>query len=392
MVGISSAIQGDQVKVITSLREMNALRPFWETMQRHPILDFDFFNLVAKRSNVVSPCVLAAFHGREPVALVAGRIEEGDLPIRFGYATLARIPVRQLVLFAGERMGENAEESYRSFLTCVDRLLREQRLDLAIFWQVKAGSYEHETIRQTFKRSRLSVTDEASKHWLLSLPGSWDDFLKSRTHKRRHEFRRLPRVLDRDFGGQWNIKTYTSFNEATEFIDAVESVAAKTYQRGLNVGFRRDEENIERVFMDALRGRLAGYVLFIRDEPRAFWYCFVYKSVLYPVATGYDPAFRDYEMGTVLLLRIICDYCGTPIQAIDFGSGDADYKRRFCTDHFQETSILLFSRSARGRCLRGLHIATLAGSKLGTKLLDRMRITQWVKTRWRQRLTRQQIR
>jgi hypothetical protein len=385
----SAVIQSDQVKVITSLAEISALRSFWESRQQHPIVDFDFFNLVAKRSNVISPCVLVLSRGSEPVALMAGRIERTELPVRFGYVTLAKIPVRQLVLLACEYLGEKTEDNTRSLVTCTDRLLSRERLDLAIFWQLKVGSGEHAAIERIFKRSRISLSQEASKHWLMSLPRTWDDFLKSRSHKRRHELRRLPKVLDRDFGSQWGIRTYASSHQVMDFIDAVESVAARTYQRGLNVGFRRDEENIQRVCMDALQGRLAGYVLFIKDEPRAFWYCFIYKSVLYPVATGYDPAFKDYEPGTILLLKIIQDYCGSDVELIDFGSGDADYKRRFCSKHFQEVSILLFAKSARGRGLRGLHVATLAGAKLGKRFLDRLQITQLVKTRWRRRLTQQ---
>lgn len=386
-MGTSTVIQGNQVKVITSLAEMRALRPFWEIAQRHPSVDIDFFELVVKvRSNVVSPCVLALFRDEKPAALLPGRIEEAKFPIRLGYATLAGIPVRQVVLLAGEYMGEKTEENCRSLLKCVDRLLREQRLDLAIFWQLKVGSYEHEAIQQTFKQSQFSTAQDASKHWLMSLPGTWDDFLRSRSHKRRHELRRLPRVLDRDFAGQWKIKIYASSHEAMEFINAVESVAGRTYQRGLNVGFRRDEENVQRIHTDARQGRLAGYVLFIKDKPTAFWYCFDYKGVLYPAATGYDPAFRDYELGTILLLEIIHDYCGTDIGTIDFGSGDADYKRRFCSDHFLENSLFVFSRSARGRCLHGLHRATGFGTKIAKQCLDRLQITQQVKTRWRRRL------
>jgi CelD/BcsL family acetyltransferase involved in cellulose biosynthesis len=85
-------------------------------------------------------------------------------------------------------------------------------------------------------------------------------------------------------------------------------------------------------------------------------------------------------------MKIFQDYCGTEVKMIDFGEGDADYKQRFGSDHFTEKTIYVFSRSARGLWLNGLHSVMVVGTKFAVNLLNRLRVTQRLKTLWRRRL------
>jgi hypothetical protein len=264
--------------------------------------------------------------------------------------------------------------------------MQEQKIDLAIFEQIKVDSFERDAVKKVFGCAWRALEKEDSNHWLMSLPATWYEFLKGRNRKHRYWLNRLPRVLDREFGGQWNIKCYDSQALAMEFVDAAELVASKSYHRSLEVGFRRDKEYIERIALDARYGRLRGYVLFIQDEPKAFWYCFVYQSTLHLVATGFDPSCRDYEVGTILLMKVFQEHCGTDVKMVDFGPGDADYKRRFGSSYFVESSVYVFSSSVRGFCLHALHSTTTFVNKLGKSLLDRLKITQRVKTFWKRRL------
>jgi len=262
----------------------------------------------------------------------------------------------------------------------------KKKIDIAIFEQIKLDSPELDALKRIFNFARCSLAKEGSKHWLLSLPSTWEAFLKSRKKKHRNELSRYPRVLDRKFGEQWSIKRYDTQALAREFVGAAEVIASKTYHRGLEVGFRYNEEYVQRVALDARHERLRGYVLYIEDEPKAFYYGFIYKTTLHLAATGFDPAYRSYELGTILLMRIFQDCCGTEVKVIDFGLGDADYKRRLCSDYFVESSVYVFSNSMRGLCLHALHSITKLFNKLGKSLLDQLQITQHVKTRWKQRL------
>jgi hypothetical protein len=381
-----------EVKSLTSFEAIEAVRCLWETKQAHPLADYELYDLVVQiRANVVTPCTLVALCNAEPVTLLAGRIETAKMPIRFGYATLMEIPVRQLVLIGGGFLGDRTEAIWQRLLIHVDDLLLKHQIDLAIFEQLRIGAPEFEALKRVFNLTRLCPVQDTSKHWLLKLPPTWDGFLKTRSRKHRYWLQRLYRVLDREFTNQWEIQFYSTPSEANEFVDAADKVANTTYQRSLRVGFRRNEETLLRVELDARRGQLRGYVLFIKNEPKAFWYCSTYKGTLHLVATGYDPAYRIYELGTVLLMKVFQDNCGKEIEVIDFGLGDADYKRRFGSEYFEEGSFYLFSRTARGLLLGGFVSTITLGVKVAKRLLDRLNATQRLKTYWRRRLEQQHV-
>src|SRR5262249_26577210 len=144
-----------------------------------------------------------------------------------------------------------------------------------------------------------------------------------------------------------------------------------------------NDETVRRGMMDAQRKQFCSYILFINNEPKAFWYCFKYGKTLYLAATGYDPQYRNYELGTILLMKIFEDYCGSEIDMVDCGLGDADYKQRFGTDHFMETSFMLFPKTMGGLYLNGIYSSSLLANRFAKTLLDRLHITQRLKTIWR---------
>jgi hypothetical protein len=374
------------VEAITSLDSLETLRPYWQSAQWHPDADFEFFKLVVQsRSNILSPCVLVASRNGRPVAMLAGRFETVRLPVRFGYAALGAIAIRRMVLMVSGFMGEKTDEVLRCLLVFAGELLARERLDLVLLENVRVDSPMYEAARSTFGCRHYQARED-SPHWLMQLPQKWDEFLTNRSRKHRYWLKRLAVVLDREFAGQWNIKQYSSVEDALQFVEAAEAIAIKTYHRSLGVGFHRNDETVQRVAMDARRGQLRGYVLFIRGEPKAFWYCHVYKRVLHMAATGYDPDYRSYELGTILLMRVFQDHCGTDVEIVDFGLGDAGYKQRFGSEHFSETSLYIFPATVRGLWLN-VSIRMMGwGNRCAKGVLNRLGVAGRLKTFWRRRL------
>ena len=375
------------LRVIKSLSEMDCLRSFWEAEQFYPSADFEFFKLILEtRPNILFPCIITLFRGDNPVALLSGRIENTKLPIRVGYATILSIPVRQLVFVPGGFMGERTGNNLGRLLVPISHVMSSLRLDCTVFERIRIGQIEHDLITRAFKSNQLGFSSNIIKHWILHLPKTWEDFLKSRKAKHRYWLRRLPRVLNRDFGGEWEIKRYSTLETVEKFAEAAESVASNTYQRAIGAGFRLNEEYLHRLKLEARRGQLRGYILFIKNKPQAFWYCFTYNHVLYLAATGYNPDYRKYELGTVLLMKVFQDHCGSKITTVDFGEGDSDYKRRYASEFFEEESIIVFPRSMRGLFLRTIHNSVVYGTMLAKKFIDRLGLLQKLKTYWRRRL------
>ena len=375
-----------QVQVLTSLEELERVRALWEQSQNHPLATFEFFSLIARTRAQVRPCVVALLRDGEPFSLLAGRLEQVSRPVRLGYARLFSFSVWRVTFIAGGFLGNTSEESLRRMFSALDGLLHSTRAVLANFEQVGADSMFRRVIHEAFGSMRSANVEGLSRHWQLALPDSWESMMKSRGSKHRYWLNRLPRMLDRDFARAWEIRRYDRPGNCSEFVDAAESVARLTYHRVIGVGFSSSDEYIERVKLDATLGNLRGYVLFIRGEPRAFWYCVAHNEILHMMATAYDPMYRSYELGTILLLKIFQDHCGTRIRTVDFGLGDAVYKQRFATASILEGPAYVFSRSVRGmalRCLMGLEHAL---KQVASRTLEGLHLTEYVKRVWRRRL------
>jgi hypothetical protein len=307
--------------------------------------------------------------------------------IGFGYAKLANPSVKQLVLINGGFIGAWAPELYRQFIPFLRKFLEDRQLDLVRISQVRLNAPFHALLIDAPRGQRAIPEGGEALHWLMRLPATWPEFLQSRSKKHRYWIKRLSNILDRDFPAAWGMQLHTSPEQTKGFLQAAEKIADTTYHRGLGVGIRADEQNLQRLKLEAERGQLRGYLLTIKDKPCAFWYCSVYGKTLHLCTTGYDSSLRDYELGTVLLMKVFEDHCGSAIDLVDFGLGDAGYKQRFGTENYTETSFCLFAPTRRGRILRAAFVLSVGSNVFARRLLDKLRLTQSLKTFWRQRLS-----
>lgn len=372
------------INTITSWEDVATIRPYWESVQWHPGADFEFYHLVlTNRPEVIHPCIFVVSLQGKNVALLAARVERGTLPLRFGYATVAQFRVSRLVIMEGGFMGQRDDDIFSELLSYIDSFTSKRSIDIALLENMQSTSPHVSRAMNTYGHWRVSPAHKPAEHWRLQLPKTFEEFMSGRSKKRRYWLNRLPRVLDKDFPARWSIVRYSSVEEAPKFIEDAEAIAKTTYHRAIGVGFRNNEETSRRITMEARRQQLHGYVLVIDGEPQAFWYCFKYGPTLYLAATGYNPIYRPYEIGTILLLKVIESFCGTDITTIDFGLGDAEYKQRFGTEHFQECSLLVFKKGLKGRGLHTLHWIATAFGDFAKRLLDKLNATQRIKTFWR---------
>ena len=377
-----------EVRAHSSFEALDALMPLWQANATLPDVDSEIFKLVVQsRKEIKSPYILSVTRGGHPLAVLVGRIEEAEMPLKLGYRTLKSIPVRRLIFLEGGLIGEQSREVLEVLFVAVKRALRAQNLDFVFVENLRSDSAILEPLRECFGRFSMRPIGVPREHWLFRLPETWDSFLKSLNKKRRYWFKRLPSVLDRDFGRDWSIRRYAASHEAHEFVEVAEKVACLTYHRKLGAGFRKDLETLGRLDLEARRGGLRGYALFIQGEPRAFWCCSVYRDRLWLNSTGYHPEFRSYELGTILLLHVFENHCGGPVSEVDFGLGDADYKRRFATEHYLQQSWYLFPGTFRGFGLNLTLTALALVNQVGKQLLAKLGLMQFVKTSWRRTLT-----
>jgi Acetyltransferase (GNAT) domain len=375
------------VRVLDSDAELLACKDAWQEFQMHPNVDWGFYHLINRVRNQ-TPCVLELRDGGKTKALWVGRIEEGVMPITFGYLKLGRMRVKQLNILNGGIMGDESEESCSRMFEGVQALAADRKLDFVALNYVSCG-------RKVFQMATRQIPGLfcrdfgviKNEHWKMELPGSYEDFLKKRSKKHRYWLKRLTRVLEDDFPGEVKIRAFTKLDESDEFCREADAVAKLTYQHQLGSAFSDNEEYRSRCKLSAEQGALRGYILYVKQKPVAYWYATACRATLHLNYTGYDPEYKKYEVGTVLFMKLIEDHCGGKMKEIDFGLGGAVYKERFGDINFLEATVRIYRPTPRALFINVL-IGGSAKVTAGIKtMLLKMGLLQRIKTFWRSRMS-----
>jgi len=378
-------------RVVTSQGDMERLRPFWEELNWHPNAEIDFYRLVNETlTGSPRPYIVVLESKDTPQGLVLGRLGEESLRCKVGYRTLRLGKVRQLSILHGGVLGCADPFVAEIAVTELMRVLRRGEADVVHFNHLAADS---ELFRLATRSPGFFSRDHLVRpqpHWAAALPATRTEFLQRLRKKHRYWVRRAEKLLDAAFPGEVSFRSFGPDWPLEQLMADVESVAAKTYQRGLGAGFHNGPVQARRLAHAAARGWLRVCVLYVANRPCAFWMGRAYKGVYYSDATGYDPAYKKFEVGTAVFLRTVEQLCAEGVRKLDFGLGDALYKERFGDESWSESQVWIYSPSLRGGMLNVARTSIEAPALCLEALLRRTKLQQRLKTLWRRRLVKAQ--
>jgi len=162
----------------------------------------------------------------------------------------------------------------------------------------------------------------------IPLPGDWDTYLAEIDKKQRHEIRRKMR---RSRDAQESITWYIA-NDPSQMHAEIESFFDLMKFDPHKVDF------LTKVMEDQMRAILnwayqAGVLqlsfLTIDGNKAAGYICLDYGNRMYVYNSGYDPAFRSFSPGWVLLSYLIQHAISSKKKVFDFMRGDEKYKYKF---------------------------------------------------------------
>ena len=192
---------------------------------------------------------------------------------------------------------------------------------------------------------------QAQSHWRICFPEVSNQYWKSISGKSRYKARLAARRLPHEV---WR---YNSPQDVDAFLTAAGQVAERSWQ-GKRLGQRLGPSDRNRAHFQALArlGALRSYVLHHQDRPAAFVFGWQWNGRFEYEEIGYDPALADHAPGRVLLYRVLEDLIAdrTP-QQLDFGCGDAEYKRSFGTHEGLSGPMVIASNSVKAQLWSGLH-------------------------------------
>ena len=383
------------VETLRSISEIEEIREFWMRMQWHPNSDIDFYQAVLKcLSSVVRPHVLVLWRDGVPQAILVGRLEDSRLNIHFGYSTIAGPANKTLVFVYGGVLGEPSSAECGLIMRTILGSLRAGEADRVFFNHLRTDCALYDAVLHVPQFFSRDYCTPGQMHRALTLPASFDDLRRSFTQRVRSNLRWEANRILKAHGGNVRIQCFARPEELEHMIQDCEKVAAQTYQRGLGAGFRDSPLDRALVQWKADKGWLRSYILYIQDQPRAFWSGTLYRGTLHSDHMAYDPAYRKYAPGKYLMMRTIEAFCEQKgqceVEIIDFGLGDAEYKRMLCDRTWLDASPSVFAPNLRGIALNAYRTPLMQLDLIGRRLLSSS-LEARVKRAWRNRVAGREI-
>jgi hypothetical protein len=374
---------GKAIKVIRTEAEIDEIRDAWAAWNYHPNSDIDFYLLLMKCSpGIERPHIIVLYRNGEPESMLIGRIVRQRIDLKIGYKSVISPKAVLLSFIYGGMLGDFSPENSRLVVESIVDSLRRGEADLASLGYVKTDSPLHncaERVPRSLSRDFLSA---AQPHWQTTLTGGAVRVFQG-SAKDFRELRRKGRKFHEDYPNQIRIGRFGTLSDLDRMVADIEEVAKGTYQRGLGAGFADNDQRRRLLRFQAERGWLRAYILYVAEKPCAFWLGVVYRGVFYGGSLGYSQKYGKYAPGKYLMMKGIDDLCQDGIGTLDFGFGDAQYKRSLADGGWAEASPYIFAPSLNGLRLNLLRTSVGLLDKIGRGTVERAGLIPKVKRAWR---------
>lgn len=382
-----------ELRVARSLTEVEAIREAWAGWPGHRDSDIDFYVMIVRSySEVVRPHVITLYRDGRPDAILIGRLERKRLAFRIGYLPGFSLWTRCLTFVYGAVHGNTTSDNVELLLRSVMDSLKDGEADAALLEFVPLDTPLYQIALKLPGILCRDTHPVPQRHDSLTIPGTIDDVYRRMSGDRRNWLRRRVKRIEANPAGKSSIRCYRNIQELDNLFRDAEEIGRKTYQRGLGVGFSDDSRVRARLELGAQRGWLRAYVLYLGDRPCAFWIGMLYRETFVSEYLGYDPEFRQFSPGMVLVIRAIEGFCnradGDTVRELDFGLGHAEYKGFLCSGSWQEAVVYIFSPGVKGLVLKLMRTTAGVVNGAARKLLSFTKLLPRIKRAWRDQLAK----
>jgi SAM-dependent methyltransferase len=199
------------------------------------------------------------------------------------------------------------------------------------------------------------------KRYFIDLSnGSFADYLNRFSSNTRNRLKRQLRQLLRRADGSVEVLSYTSSHEISEFREHAIAVSRVSYQSKIGWGFPESEEYKIHLISEAAKGRLRGYILMAAGRPISYGMCRTEADIITYLIIGYDPEYRQFSPGTILLLGIVeALFEEHRFRLFDLGGHAADYKAFHATGSIDYLRVIWMPITTKNLALLATHWISL---------------------------------
>jgi CelD/BcsL family acetyltransferase involved in cellulose biosynthesis len=238
-------------------------------------------------------------------------------------------------------------------------------------WVAADGTSGGKTARALRMAGMLSEKAEYESTSIVEFPNTWDEYLTSKSHPVRRQFRHAIREL-LESGRATYIRhrpapaTEGDGDPRWDLYDMCEQVAQASWQSEVTHGNTLTHERVRQFFRDAHAaasrlGMVDINLLVVDGKPASFLYSYHYNGHVSTLRTGYDASLSG--LGSALFFKSIEDSYRRGDRSIDFGTGEREHKRRL-RSRTESTYRLTFTPIHSWRS-------------------QAVRLTRWAKSQWR---------
>jgi CelD/BcsL family acetyltransferase involved in cellulose biosynthesis len=141
-------------------------------------------------------------------------------------------------------------------------------------------------------------------------------------------------------------------------IPDMEHIARKSVKRQLGYGYFDTLQTREQLLVEASRGWLRIYILYIEEKPVSFWKGTLYERCLQADHAGFDAAWSDFSPGIFLFLYILENLRDENIKTVDLGYGNGQLYQCFGDVRCSEARVQIYAPKLSALRLNLLHTFT----------------------------------
>lgn len=341
-----------ELSAYKTLSELGVLEDAWERLSKQePIFVPSFSDLLERLgANGSRFLVLVAADNAQVISIACFVYGHGIKRYSIGERKLFDLPVKEIVLFGSCVLGQADEH-------VIDKLFKrakeEWSFNLINVGEIAINSHLYKAVTTLHNGIAWRVGRKNSIRWLIKLPQSFDDYVKSLgSATRKNDVRKL-RKFEREVPFEFHMIRLPE--EVERFLRDGESISRKTYQWNVGQRLYNDATTRQQFMRLAKEGRLRAYIIYINKTPSAFAWGELNHRIYLSQNTGFDPEYRSSSPGAAIMMWVIRDLIeNTDCEVFDFGIGGDDwgFKSRFGNTsinvawvqlaNFRPYSLLLF--------------------------------------------------
>ncbi|MDM8007793.1 MAG: GNAT family N-acetyltransferase [Phycisphaerae bacterium] len=306
------------------------------------------------------------------------------LRIPCGYVGIATPSMRWLEVVYGGLLSDGSESGRRAIVSHLEQLIHTGEVDAVLVNGVRP---EDQLLSQLTEVAWCC--ERSDRHWVTRLEmGSFDRTMEFHSGKHRKKLRRYDRVLQQAFAGDVSLHSFSEVDDVQRFLVLASEVSAQSYLGAMGAGVADNALWRSIITLEAQRGRMLSYVLLTGGRPIAYQNGVLYGDTYYCDERAYVLKYGGLRPGTVLAVRMLKDLCSRPVHWIDYGFGDAEYKRIYGTNSWEETRLYMYAPRVRPLLVFATQRAGSVLSRWATSATKTFGVFERVRRTWRAKMVR----